>query len=196
MAGAKKPSTANKRVFQDINLKEALGVSLRGRAALKEAVAQQLIDIIQKRAESGKGVSFSPSGRSQEVSLRRPYSKKYAETDEFKAAGKSRGRVNMSLKGDMLGLMDVVQIKGNTVRIGWNDREEELKAHGHMTGQEGKNPKMQRPFFGVTNSDLRKVKKEFAGELREALKAEPSSREALIANFLLKLTENSEDSEE
>lgn len=179
----KKPTTRNKRVYQDIDLRDALGFSLHGRDALKEALGQALIDRIAERAQDGKGVKYS-AGATREVTLRKPYSKEYQSSDEFKAAGKSASNVNMTLTGDMIGLMDIVKIKGNTIRIGWHDEDEELKAHGHMTGQQGSNKKMFRPFFGVTNKDLRELKKQFGVQLKQIISAEPSIREQRISALI------------
>ena len=162
------PSFKSKNnVHQKINLKDEFGIDFRGMNSLKEAIGGAIIERIRNRTENGNGMSFGASGRGTPVKLKAPYSKEYADSLDFKAAGKSRGKVNMTLTGDMLGLMDVTKIEGNSITIGWNDTEESAKAHGHSTGG-GNLPR--RPFFGVSKSELQEIKKEFGDAINEAVR--------------------------
>ncbi len=195
------PSFKSKNnVHQKINLKEEFGVDLRGMDSLKEAIGGAIIERIRARTEAGNGMSFSDSGRGTPVKLKSPYSKEYADSLDFKAFGKSRGKVNMTLTGDMLGLMDVVKIEGNTIKIGWADTSESAKAHGHSTGAKGRLP--VRPFFGVSKSELKEIKKEFGDAIKEAVRTRNSEgREAFesrVAELLALVTGNdsSVDAEE
>lgn len=160
------PTFKKTKVSQTINLKEEFGVDLRGMNSLKEAIGGAIIERIRQRTESGNGMSFKSNGSGNPVKLKAPYSKEYADSLDFKAFGKSRGKVNMKLTGDMLGLMDVTKIDGNKITIGWTDSEENAKAFNHSTGD----TVPRRPFFGVSKKELQEIKKEFSSEIREAVR--------------------------
>ena len=160
------PTFKKTRVKQTIDLKEEFGIDFRGMNSLKEAIGGAIIERIRERTESGQGMSFGAGGSGRQVKLKSPYSKEYSDSLDFKAFGKSRGRVNMKLTGDMLGLMDVVQIDGNKITIGWNEAEENAKAYNHSVGD----TVPRRPFFGVSKAELKEIKSEFGSEIREAVR--------------------------
>lgn len=160
------PQFKKSQVKQTINLKDEFGVDFRGMNSLKEAIGGAIIERIRERTKSGQGMSFDSGGRGRPVKLKSPYSKAYADSLDFKAFGKSRGNVNMTLTGDMLGLMDVIQIDGNKITIGWDDPTENPKAYNHSVGD----TVPRRPFFGVSKKELQEIKKEFGSEIREAIR--------------------------
>jgi len=153
-------------VEQTINLKETFGIDFRGKNNLKELIGQAIIDRIVERSEAGDGVKISADGSGVEVKLQAPYSETYADSLDFKAAGKSKDTVNMTLTGDMLGLLDIKRIKGNSITIGWNDKNENAKSFNHMVGD----TVPQRLFFGVSNEELTDIKKDFELDIKNALK--------------------------
>jgi len=153
-------------VEQTINLKEEFGIDFSGKDELKQLMGQAIIDKIIKRTASGKGVSLSANGSGRSVKLKSPYSKSYTKSEDFLAAGKSKNKVNMELTGDMMGLIDIKKISGNSITIGWNDADENPKAFNHMTGDTV--PK--RPFFGVSNKELKDIKSKFKDDLDKAIK--------------------------
>lgn len=150
-----------------LNLNEEFGIDFSGKTALKEFIGQAIIDRMVERTKDGKAVGGKKD-------LRKPYSKTYQASDDFKAAGKKANDVNLTLTGDMLGLIDIKEIKGNTIKIGWNDPEQNAKAHGHMTGKDGKVPKMKRKFFGVTKEELKDIKRKYKKDLDSAIKLKQS----------------------
>lgn len=160
------PTFKKSKVKQTINLKDEFGVDLRGLNSLKEAIGGAIIERIRSRTQAGQGVSFSAGGSGRPVKLKAPYSKEYADSLDFKAFGKSRGKVDMKLTGDMLGLMDVIQIEGNKITIGWNDSTENAKAYNHSVGD----TVPRRPFFGVSKKELKEIKDEFGDEIRAAIR--------------------------
>lgn len=139
-------------VSQTIDLKEVFGVSLVGNEALKQQIGQALIDRIIERTESNLDVN----GKNL-----KPYSKEYIESDDFKAFDKSENDVNMTLTGNMLGTLDIVDTSGSKIKLGWDDATENAKAYNHNVGDTVK----KRPFFGVTKADIDVVKKEFIDEV-------------------------------
>lgn len=112
----------------------------------KLEVAQAVIDKIVANAEKGKD--------RQGKSLPK-YSKDYKDSDAFGAFGKST-KPNMTLTGDLLGQIDVIDVDGDTVLIGWADEQENLKAHGNITGQEGLWP-AKRDFFGLPPKEIKEI---------------------------------------
>ncbi|WP_417447204.1 hypothetical protein [Kangiella sp.] len=122
--------------------------------SFKNRVGQEIIDRMIDRIREGDSVH----GRNMKA-----YDPDYVDSDEFKAYGKSKSNVNMRLTGDMLNLMDIKGIEGDTVIVGWNDQESNDKAHGHMTGFQGKGTK--REFFGATQKLLEEIRDEYASEV-------------------------------
>lgn len=182
-------------VSQTINLKEAFGLDFTGKRTLKELVGQEIIDHILKRTKQNKGVNIKEDGSGRTINLRKPYSNSYKNSLEFKAAGKQPNNVNMRLTGQMLETLDIKNIKGNNLTIGWTDKTENNKAHGHMTGKEGKVPKMKRPFFGVTNKELKDIGAKFKKDFDRALKIKQDEGTQAFNTFVLKLIDDLEDAD-
>jgi len=88
----------------------------------------------------------------------------YSESLEFEAAGKSKSDPNLTLTGDMLGLMDVIEEEKATITIGWNSSEEANKAHGHISGSVG----AKRDFLGLSAKEAERVRNLFEDTVREA----------------------------
>lgn len=156
-------------VSQTIDLKKLLGVDVSDYPEIKEAIGQAIIDLIVSRTESGKDIA----GNSFDS-----YSKEYKNSLAFKAFGKTN-KVNLTQSGDMLAFMDIVESKGNTIKIGWADDEENAKAYNHNTGDTV--PK--RAFFGVTDSDLKKISDEFKPDLKK------SKSDEILINKINKITD-------
>jgi hypothetical protein len=145
-------------VTLDLNLPEVFpGKLVPDSSRLREAIGQEVIDIIRERTQkderSWKGYSF------------RNYSDEYAESIDFKAYNKSKDEPNLTQSGDMLGLMTLLEAPDpGVIRVGWNDTLQSEKAHGHITGSVG----VKRDFFGLTSSEIKKLRDKFAGDLEDA----------------------------
>lgn len=137
----------------EVSLVDAFGVPIED-VALREAIGQKIIDKIRDNAENAKFIN-PPSGKNQN------YSDSYAESDAFKAYGKSKGDVNMTQTGDMLGLMDIISQSPDKIVIGWRDSLQAQKAHGHVTGSVG----VTRNFLGLSGSDMDAIKNEFLSDI-------------------------------
>jgi hypothetical protein len=162
-------------VSQTIDLKEVFGVSLSGNDALKQVIGQALIDRIIDRTESNKDVN----GRAL-----KKYSKEYVASDDFKAFGKSESDVNMTLTGNMLGTLDIVDASGSKVKIGWNDAVENAKAYNHNVGD----TVSKRAFFGVTKQDIESIKREFASRVDEESGRLQSELDAIRSAIIRRLS--------
>ena len=64
----------------------------------------------------------------------------------------------------MLSLLDIVEDKGNKIKIGWSDDVENAKAYNHNTGDTVK----KREFFGITSGDIKAISKEFKPDLKKS----------------------------
>lgn len=145
------------KVYQTLNLKEMFGVVPN--SELRQAIAQHAIDYIRTRTESGAGIGGQPFNFGV-------YSDQYAESLEFKAHGKDQHEVNMTLTGDMLGLLDVIDETSQTVTLGWSDPEQNAKAFNHNTGDTV--PK--RPFFGLSKKEIREIADKFRPDVQDYVK--------------------------
>lgn len=135
-----------------VNLRKIFGERIPRSGPLRDQITQEILDLIIDRTKSGKDIN----------SRRFPaYSKSYKNSEEFRAFGKSEGRVNLTLTGDMLGLMDSKESTRDTETFGWTDREEAAKAHGHITGNVGKT----RDFFGLRASEIREIRNKFKDQI-------------------------------
>lgn len=89
-------------------------------------IGRLIIDYIKSRTKAGRGVGnvrfLGPDGDGK-------YSDAYAQTVEFKIAGKTKGRVNLTLSGDMLDSLKVVDagLAGRVV-IGLSGEDADQKA--------------------------------------------------------------------
>lgn len=157
-------------VAQEFDLEDILDVDLSDAEDLVSEIGKDIVDYIKLRAESGKGI-----GGKQ---LRKPYSKAYADSEEFKAAGKSANDITMTLHGDMLSAIDVIDYDGQTLVVGI-ENDQAPKAHGHMTGKNGEVPKMKREFFGLTQAELKTITDKYRSRIDE-LKPAPTRVEDLL----------------
>jgi hypothetical protein len=139
-----------------IDLDEIFGTAFPNSSRLRQAVGQDILDIIIKRTKKGDG--WEPGDKFDK------YSKEYSESLEFQAAGKSRGKPNLTLTGDMLGLMDIIEEDKATITIGWRESEEAQKAHGHISGNVG----VKRDFLGISEKEARTIKERWEDAIREA----------------------------
>lgn len=127
-----------------VNLKQVLGKSVPKDEGLLLKIGNEIIEKIKERTAKGidsKGRSF------------KKYSDSYVKSQPFEVAGKSKGKVNMTLFGDMMELISVIDIKGNTIEIGWLDEDQIPKAENHLNGVTV--PK--RDFLGLPKVELEKI---------------------------------------
>jgi hypothetical protein len=127
-------------------------------AAQRAEIGKEIVEFIRQRTESGVGVK-ERGGKF--VNYKFPgYSKTYIESLDFKIAGKSKNKVDLTLSGDMLIAMDVLGHEPGSILIGYEaGSEENDRADGNATGSYGgdPNPRKARSFLGVTDAELKLV---------------------------------------
>lgn len=158
----------------ELNLPELFdGQLVPDSSRLREAIGQEVIDIIRDRTQKDE--------RSWTGSSFKKYSDEYAESIEFKAEGKSKDEPNLTQSGDMLGLMTVLDAGDpGKVKVGWNDTLQSEKAHGHITGAVG----VKRDFFGLNSGEVDRIRQKFSKELPTAPQATEVSPPERAKNFL------------
>lgn len=162
----KDPKYKKEEVSQKVNLKDAFDVDFTGHEDLRTQIGQALIDRVVERTQSGKDVR----GRD----FKGPYSREYKDSGEYQDF-KTSSKVNMTLRGDMLDDINIISQSSNTVKIGFTDEKETLKAYNHNKGDTV--PKRQ--FFGIQKSDLKYIKKEFRLELKELEKKKKPKKQTI-----------------
>lgn len=122
----------------------------------RQAVALEILDFIRERTQK--------KNLDKDNKPFPPYSKEYVKSLDFKIAGKSRGKVDLTLSGDMLGAMDLLSHKKGSIMIGFeNGTPENAKADGNIRGTYG-NPtpvKAPRDFLGIAQKDLNSILKNY-----------------------------------
>ncbi|MGV8130655.1 MAG: hypothetical protein ACP5N7_00970 [Candidatus Pacearchaeota archaeon] len=131
------------------------------------AIGQDIIDYIIKRTKKGRGVDNQPWKGSEA----NRYSNQYKESLDFKIAGKSKNKVDLELSGDMLSMLDVLEIKKGKIVIGYPSGDKNLngKVEGNRIGSYGRdpNPKKARDFLEVSNQEIEKILKKYPIENEE-----------------------------
>jgi hypothetical protein len=122
----------------------------------REMLADEIMDFIRDRV-TGKNLDKRNKPLPE-------YSKEYAKSLEFKIAGKSKDDVNLTLSGDMLGALTLLDHRSGKLTIGFeNGTPENAKADGNIRGTYGKSKPVgpKRDFLGLTQSDLERILTKF-----------------------------------
>jgi hypothetical protein len=160
----KAPTITLRKIEQEIDLEDFFpGVDFSQERSLKESIGQAIIDRIASRTEAGDGMKFSASGQGRSVALKSPYSKPYVDSLEFKAAGKKKNKVNMSLTGDMLAAMGIEVGSDGKFTITLDD-DQVPKAFNHLTGD----TVPERPWFGISKAELKSILSDYSAEIKAA----------------------------
>ena len=149
------------------------------------AIGQEVIDFIIKRSKAGKDKKNKDFVG---------YSDGYVKSFDFKKSGKSKNKVNLTLSGEMLNALEVLDYGTDgevTIGIPKADTFNNDKAEGNITGSYGQkrpNSKKARDFMGIHRDDLNAIKADYPIKTK-------ADRENTFAKSieLLKLTEASEE---
>lgn len=111
----------------------------------RSQLGEDIVEHIRLRTESG----HDKNGRKF-----RRYSPEYVKSLDFKIAGKSKDKINLTLTGDMLAALEVISHRKGQVIVGYEDGEQADKAEGNILGVNGKKP---RPFLGISDAKLKQL---------------------------------------
>lgn len=143
---------SNIESYLDIDLEELFGGPVPDSSSFRQSVGQEVLDIIVERTKDADYLNNAKSS----------YSSAYADTLEFAAFGKSRGNVNLTQSGDMLGLLDIIEESSNSIKIGWSDDDNKAKGTNHNFGV----TVPRREFLGLTSKEADIIKEKFQDELQ------------------------------
>lgn len=90
------------------------------------------------------------------------YSSSYTGSKDFKIAGKSKDKVNLTLSNEMLNSMEVLETSPGEIVIGFdaNDDFNNGKAEGNIKGTYGKKKPIRgkkRDFLGITRDEKKEI---------------------------------------
>lgn len=129
----------------------------------KLALSEDLIEHIRKRTEKGNDIKNKSF---------KGYDPDYIKSLDFKIAGKSKNKVNLTQTGDMLAAIETLDIKDNKIRIGYeNGTLENAKADGNANVN-------GRPFLGFEGSEKKVAENIIANHVKKNL-AGTNERKAL-----------------
>lgn len=167
-------------VSQTFNVADITGVDLSDQEDLKQAIAQEIIDKIVERSKAGediRGASF------------KPYKSSYKKSEAFSAFGKG-DNVNMTLSGDMLASIQVLDTTGNEIKIGFEsgDALNNAKAFNHMEAVTAGAQKRQ--FFGMSKSSVSDIINRFKPDIKKI--KEQSDAPDNITQFINQIGQSAE----
>lgn len=122
----------------------------------RRAIATEIVDFIRTRTQKKRvDKNNHPFAK---------YSPDYVKSLDFKIAGKSKGKIDLTLSGDMLGALDVIATAKGQVTVGFeNGSQENARADGNIRGTYGKKPGTgpSRDFLGIAQEDLERILKRY-----------------------------------
>lgn len=157
----------------------------------RAAIGSDIVELIQRRTAQGKDKNNKNFPG---------YSEDYTESFDFKLAGKSKGDVNLSLSGEMMNALTLLENTTGSLTIGipTGDTFNNDKAEGNIKGSYGgsPNPKKARDFMGISQSDLDTILQKYqspssALDVFTSLRAAAASTE--IANSFLTVSPGGDD---
>lgn len=130
-------------------------------------LADDVLEEMRRRAQAGKGVrgvdgTVTPSARSYDFA---EYSDAYVKSRAFKIAGKKAGQVDLTLTGDMLAEMEILNksrmASEGRILIGYRASAESIgRVEGNLLGTYGSdrpNRKKARYFLGLPWDDYQRL---------------------------------------
>lgn len=127
----------------------------------RQAVGLEIIEHIKKRTAKGLDKSGNPwKGKAG------TYSKSYANSLDFKIAGKSKGKVNLELSSEMMNSIKVLSHEKGSILIGYDKGDKQLnaKVEGNRKGTYGQSKPIrgkQRDFLGIEKYKLTEIQNQY-----------------------------------
>ena len=135
-------------------VQQTFRVSNKLNSSQREVAAGLIIQEIFDRTQRGVDKNGKPF---------KSYTEQYVNSLDFKNTGKSRGDVNLTLTGDMLGGLQLISHSPGLITIGYPETSSFTanKAEGNITGSYGKTPNRDnaRDFLGLPKTVLERISK-------------------------------------
>lgn len=136
--------------------KFSISLAKRYTASERQAIADEVITFIRDRVQN--------DGLDKRNRPLPGYSEAYVKSLAFKIAGKSKGDVNLTASGDMMGSLTLLDNKKGEITIGFEKgSNENAIADGNIRGTYGhsKPTGPRRDFLGLTKGDLTRILTDF-----------------------------------
>jgi len=141
--------------WQKIDIEIPDGIDPKDRAKLADDIIEFIVDRTKK-------------GYDKHNSKFPKYSKEYIASLDFKIAGKSKSRIDLTLSGDMLAALKVIKTTDGKITIGFDKgSDENARADGNIRGTYGApspNRSKARDFLGIKDADLERIVSEYVSE--------------------------------
>jgi hypothetical protein len=121
-------------------------------------IGKDIIEYIKRRTEDGIGIKETSRGLMRYSFPK--YSEAYIKSLDFKIAGKNPKSVDLTLSGDMLAALEVLDATSSSITIGYEaGSEENARAEGNQLGSYGGDPKPKkaRKFLGLTKGEVEEI---------------------------------------
>ena len=126
-----------------------VNVPIHWDSQLRRAFAKEVVRVIRERTEQG----IDKDGRKF-----KGYSDTYANSKDFKIAGKNKANVNLRLTSEMMNTLDVVSDTTGVVHIGYNPgTDENDKAAWAAASDNG----VSRKFLGISDAEAKRLIEKF-----------------------------------
>jgi hypothetical protein len=141
--------------------KKKFSLSSKYSSSERRIIAHEIIDYIRDRTKAGKG-----EGNRKWSGAAGRYTKEYMDSQEFRLKSDKSGKVNISLSGDTLDSIEILENKDSgEMAIGIKKSDIDYgKAEGNIRGTYGQkraNPSKARDFMAVTDGEIDKILKRF-----------------------------------
>lgn len=144
----------------------------------RQDIGREIINFIVNRTKSGRGIGGRPFVNSRG---QKKYSQNYIDDRDFAIAGKSPRSINLTLSGDMLDSIEILNAgTPGQIVIGFTSEEENDKSV--FLREKGYD------FLGLSSSELKSIVDKYGQPGRELTPANIS--EGFIENFLRGLLNN------
>jgi len=155
-------------------------VDKRYTKAQKDAIGKDIVEYIKDRTDAGAGIGGGP----WKAAKAQVYSNEYANSKEFKAAGKSQGNVDLELSSKMLSKLRHLKTQDEPGKLaigyGKSDGNRTLgKVEGNVRGTYGKPSPIRgksRNFMGLTLNELGRILERYPLDDKETLEGSLEER--------------------
>jgi len=149
--------------WQRVKIKIPKAYGPAERAAIGSEIVNRIVERSRKENVDKNGNPFPK------------YTTGYTNSLDFKIAGKRKGKVNLTLSGDMLDALQMLSQKPGEITVGFkNGTPENAKADGNIKGTYGQATPIRgkkRDFLGLKRDELQNILQRFPRDEREKSKA-------------------------
>jgi hypothetical protein len=134
-----------------------INVSKRYTEDERLAIAYEVLEYIRDRSAKGLGPDRQKwNGK---------YSPGYTKSLDFRIAGKSKGKINQTLSGDMLTELELVDHDDGKIVVGYSSsNDQQGKAEGNIIGSYGKSTgsrTLARDFIKLSKDEIKNILSKF-----------------------------------